>query len=550
MIRECTSLPLRVLLTLAVVAGLLLGARRASAEPIRLLLVVAHRDGLAGEGQLHHPDDDARAVHRLFLEVGGVRPADAELLLEPTPEALVAAFARLRQSAAGHPASEVTLVVYFSGHGDREAVHLGARAVPLRELASEVQRVGAGLSLVVIDACRVALPGTRSKGVSAEPGFALSFTAPAATGTVWLHASRDGEVAQESDELGGAVFTHDWVDGLRGAADANGDQRVTLGESYDFASSQTLLRSARSAEGGGALQRPEVTFDLEQSAAIVLTRLAHDAGFTFPPGTDAQYLVYSVSSRALVGEIWSHPDHPVRLALPRGHYLVQRRAPGANGALTRTLAAGEMRSLAPLDFVPFAAATLAQKGAGVVVWPNQLSVASGLSVSNLPAHGALLGLRYARALGQWAVSAGVAGEVGAGSTAAEDLHVDELAASARVEWRPRLVGASPAVDFELHLGGGPRIAEIFQRLQRTDAARVMLAGYPTASSEHATAAGVEAVVGIGWWFSRRASLALDAVPFLLGVCATPQTPGGRAGAASSVVPYAGLSALVSVRLDL
>jgi uncharacterized caspase-like protein len=65
-------------------------------------------------------------------------------------------------------------------------------------------------------------------------------------GLVWLFASDTGEAAQESDELRGALFTHYWVSGLRGAADANGDGRVTLAESYDFAYSQTLYRSAQS----------------------------------------------------------------------------------------------------------------------------------------------------------------------------------------------------------------------------------------------------------------------------------------------------------------
>ena len=77
--------------------------------------------------------------------------------------------------------------------------------------------------------------------MSGEPGFAIALApVPPATGMAWLFASSDGEVAQESDEIGGALFSHFWTTGLRGAADADGDGRVTLQESFDFAYAQTL----------------------------------------------------------------------------------------------------------------------------------------------------------------------------------------------------------------------------------------------------------------------------------------------------------------------
>ncbi len=70
----------------------------------------------------------------------------------------------------------------------------------------------------MLDACR----STRAKGMSGEEGFAISLGSPAgSSGLAWLFASADGEAAQDSDQLGGALFTHAWVTGLRGAADAN-----------------------------------------------------------------------------------------------------------------------------------------------------------------------------------------------------------------------------------------------------------------------------------------------------------------------------------------
>src|SRR5690606_26313350 len=114
------------------------------------------------------------------------------------------------------------------------------------------------------------------KGFTADEPFAISAAMlPQASGQVWLHASSDGEAAQESDELQGAIFTHAWLNGLRGAADANGDARVTLDESFAFAHSRTLIRSAKSS---GVLQKPEAVVSLREGGPVVLTQTAARMG--------------------------------------------------------------------------------------------------------------------------------------------------------------------------------------------------------------------------------------------------------------------------------
>jgi uncharacterized caspase-like protein len=109
---------------------------------------------------------------------------------------------------------------------------------------------------------------------------------------VLLTASADGEAAQESDDLGGAIFTHYWLGGLRGAVDTNGDHRVTLSESYEFAYHQTLYRSSR---GSGVLQRPAAIFDVRKANPVVLTQTGvDDTMLHFPQRADTHYLVYAL----------------------------------------------------------------------------------------------------------------------------------------------------------------------------------------------------------------------------------------------------------------
>ena len=68
-------------------------------------------------------------------------------------------------------------------------------------------------------------------------------------GHAYLTSSSADEAAQESDRIGGSFFTHFLVTGLRGAADADSDKRVTLDEAYRFAFDETLARTE--AIGGG-----------------------------------------------------------------------------------------------------------------------------------------------------------------------------------------------------------------------------------------------------------------------------------------------------------
>ena len=223
----------------------------AQAEPVRILVAAGHKLGLAAESPLKYADTDASRVGEVLVGLGGVRAENAIILAEPSKAQLFAAIDRARAVAEKHVPDEVTLVFYFSGHGDRAAIHLGEERVLVTELTTKLGEVPAGLRIAVTDACRT----NREKGFVADEPFAISATTTAqATGQVWLHASREGEAAQESDELHGAIFTHAWLNGLRGAADANGDARVTLDESFAFAHSQTLIRSSKSS---GVMQKPE-----------------------------------------------------------------------------------------------------------------------------------------------------------------------------------------------------------------------------------------------------------------------------------------------------
>lgn len=494
--------------TLLWALALLLAATCAHAEPIRVLVAASENRGLSEQGVLKHADQDAASFRNVFVALGRVDPKRAFLVQHATKDSLFAALDRARAAASTRPADQVTFIFYFSGHGDREHLDLSGDAVPLAELRRRIQLVPAGLRLVVIDACRTADP-MRKKGVSATAPFSISLSAPSATGSVWLYAAADGEAAQESDTLGGAVFTHFFVDGLKGAADSNHDHRVTLSEAWSFAYHQTLYRSAR---GSGVTQRPAANYDLAESAPLILTyEDRHDADLTLPAARDTHYLVYATGSKTVAAELWSAPDKPEHVPLPAGEYIVQRRGAAGAAAVQVSLGSGEKRTLQPSNFRPVAVEELAAKGGTLVLRPNEVFVSVGAVTGTLDPLMPHVGLGFATRLGDFALGLRVGGARGRELTGANQVTVTSLDATLELD---RVVRLWP---FELRVGLGPTLMQVWETLRRRDAATIEPLGYPVEQDYRALAAGGTADVSGRLPLSNRAFVELVIRGGALGV---------------------------------
>jgi hypothetical protein len=139
-----------------------------------------------------------------------------------------------------------------------------------------------------------------------------------------------------------------WINGLRGAADANGDARVTLDESFAFAHSQTLIRSAKSS---GVLQKPEAIVSLREGGPVVLTQTTARMGtLSLPQARDVHFLVYSAGAKSVMSELWGSPERRLLIRVPPGRYVVHRRVGASGGLATIAVGEGEERRLEANDF--------------------------------------------------------------------------------------------------------------------------------------------------------------------------------------------------------
>ena len=467
-----------LVVVLATLVALLSWTRAASATPIRILVAAGASQGLTGDRPLAHTQDDAAGVRDVFVALGGVARESAIFVADATRASLLAALDRAEVLARQHAPGEVTLLVYFSGHGDRDALHLRGERLPTAELSARLATIPAAFRLTIIDACRTTDP-SRAKGMQVGPGFAVSLAGnPTTTGAAWLFASADGEAAQESDEIGGAIFTHFWLAGLRGAADTNGDHRVTLDEAFSYSYNQTLLRSARS---GGVLQRPEAKLALTEASPFVLTELPSErAELELPREADGLYLVYAVGAQSVVAEVYSVAERAVRIVLPAGHYVVQKRVGTRGSAVDVALVAGKTHVLVPAEFRPVEAERLAQKGS-LVVRPWSVEVVDTLLAGSQVDLSDDVAVRVARR-GAWGISAGPFVGLARRKTDAND--VTERVVGGEISG-DRFVAVSPVVLFRV--GIDLRASWVAQTVRRRDAAHALLAGF-AAEEDHGSGA--------------------------------------------------------------
>ena len=302
---------------------LLLGAEAGATS--RYALVVGANAGDARQQVLRYAESDAHRVAEVLRTVGGFPAQNVTVLTDVTAgelrRSLIDLNARLRERTG-----DTMLLVFYTGHADGAGLQLRGTRLPFQELRGLVSGSPATTRLLVIDACRSGVL-TRVKGGKAAPGFAVA-RAPlpiTARGMAILASSSALEDAQESDELRSSFFTHYFLSALRGAADADRDDQVTLSEAYAYTAERTLAATRITRVGP---QHPTYRFDLGGRNDLVLSRTASLRGglgileFAEP----GEYVVSEAGgSGAPVGEVAVPAGAARRIALPRGRYHVVRR---------------------------------------------------------------------------------------------------------------------------------------------------------------------------------------------------------------------------------
>jgi hypothetical protein len=308
----------------ALLLALVLAPAHASTQR-RFALVVGNDVGGPETRPLLFASEDARRLHAVLTQLGGVASADAELLINRPADELLHALDSLevRITQAQSHGERTVLIVYYSGHAKDGDLRLGDSRLSLTSLKARLVAAPADIRVGIFDSCRSGMI-TRSKGARRAPAFEIEANGSQETrGLVLLSSASADEDAQESDEIGGSYFSQYLVSGLRGDADRSRDRRVTLSEAYAYAYARTVAETAESAAGA---QHPTFSFDLKGNADLVLTDLSNRREGLYVPVSAPTGTYYLVDGKGFIAaEVVKPADADRQIALPPGKYRVRRR---------------------------------------------------------------------------------------------------------------------------------------------------------------------------------------------------------------------------------
>jgi hypothetical protein len=206
---------------------------------------------------LAYADRDAAAFQDYLVRQLGV-PAENVTLLTNEQATLMSLKRTLGTDLRRRAGERDTVIIFYAGHGAPEAEagradddglekylvpydadpgDLYTTGLPMREIETIFQRLASDRVIFITDSCYSGATAgrtfaTASRRAVISDGFLERLAR--ARGRIVLTASRASEISEERDELGHGVFTYYLLEGLRGAADSDGDGIVTVDEVYAY----------------------------------------------------------------------------------------------------------------------------------------------------------------------------------------------------------------------------------------------------------------------------------------------------------------------------
>ncbi len=245
----------------------------ASAAPVYYGIFIGNNMGLIHEPELDYATQDAKKMANALAE-GGLFQADKIYLLEnqniaAVKEKMLEIKKRIAQTQSK---SDAVLVVYFSGHGDQSSLHLNGEELERNDLLSRFKEITANTKILVVDACEsgslIRAKGRIDKDNLEFPHLKI------AKGTAILTSSAAGQLSHESAQYRGGIFTYHLIQGLKGIADLDRDNQVSLMEWFNYGQFATRRESLQKY---GVYQTPGFDFDLSGLNDIPLAKHRHSS---------------------------------------------------------------------------------------------------------------------------------------------------------------------------------------------------------------------------------------------------------------------------------
>lgn len=177
--------------------------------------------------------NDAKRVAELMRKHSG----DVSLITSryATREKLLS---KLREIASAAN-SDDRIMFYFSGHGDKGCIiPFDIKPLFYTEIIDVLASSKAGVKMVFIDACK--------SGSATKVGETESWKEKLSSGNiVFMTASRAEEISVADNILTAGWFSHAFLKGAKGLADANKDRKITVMELFTYIYNDVVSRSEK-----------------------------------------------------------------------------------------------------------------------------------------------------------------------------------------------------------------------------------------------------------------------------------------------------------------
>lgn len=189
---------------------------------------------------LRYTDDDAYRIHSFLKSPEGGALPDEQIRILIDEEATLENIKLAMKDVFGQAGPNDMVMIYFSGHGLKGAflpIDFDGYNNKLYhdEVAQLLKDSPAKYKLCIADACHSgSLLAMRSASAQSILTTYYDKLAQSSAGTALIMSSKSEETSLESSGLRQGVFTHFLIRGLKGEADTNSDNIVSVEELYSF----------------------------------------------------------------------------------------------------------------------------------------------------------------------------------------------------------------------------------------------------------------------------------------------------------------------------
>jgi len=239
-------------------------------EEVKIWAVIVGAARYSHMPTLRYTDDDAYQLYAFLKSPEGGALPDKQVQLLIDEDATYANIVQAMRTIFLRADDNDVLLFYFSGHGIQGAFlpvdyNGTVNALPHEEIKDLLKRSRAKHKLVLADACHSGtLLAARTPFMANLKKFYKAFEYTRG-GTALLMSSKGEEYSLEDGGLRSGVFSHFLVKGLKGEADGDRDNIITIRELCDY-----VLNKVRKYTGN--VQTPMLTGNFDPSMPVGMLR--------------------------------------------------------------------------------------------------------------------------------------------------------------------------------------------------------------------------------------------------------------------------------------